>query len=163
MGRRGAGDGGGWTWSLVPAGLAGPDEPNADAARDRPRLPRSIPEPHEPADALLGPLAAASVALARLDARAETESAPVRVGLISRLAAQGVTNLPLDLALRDSERIGRREVWTLGRPLRADRPGCRTTPGCGTHRLLRDFLWDQAAATVGKRRSLNLGRDRMAA
>jgi len=77
---------------------------------------------------LLAALATAQEALARLDAMAEMASEPVRAGLIARLAyaeaagllaAQGVTAHPLDLALRASERIGRRELWTRGRPRRA--------------------------------------------
>ncbi len=38
-----------------------------------------------------------------------------------------------------------------------------TSPLRWEHIAFGDFLWDQAAATAGKRRSLNLGLERMAA
>jgi hypothetical protein len=79
-------------------------------------------------DGLLGPLAMAQDALARLDAMAELLSPELREGLIARLAyaeaagllaARGGFAHPLDLALRDAERLGRRDLMarTLAGPL----------------------------------------------
>jgi HTH DNA binding domain len=98
------------------------DEEDADTPpRGRPLLARAVPVPAaDRTDILLGPLAAASAALGRLDAMADMASEPVREGLIARLAyaeaagrlaSQGITVHPVDLALRDSERIGRRDLW----------------------------------------------------
>jgi hypothetical protein len=98
------------------------DEPDADTPpHGRPLPSRAVPAAAADRTApLLGPLAAASAALARLDAMAETVSEPVREGLISRLAyaeaagrlaSQGTTVHAVDLALRASERIGRRDLW----------------------------------------------------
>jgi hypothetical protein len=98
------------------------DEPDDDTpphARPLPARPNLAPA-RDRDDILLGPLAAASAALARLDAMAEIASTPVRDGLIARLAyaeaagrlaSQGITVHPVDLSLRDSERIGRRDLW----------------------------------------------------
>jgi len=98
------------------------DEPDDDTpphARPLPARPNPAPV-REHDDAVLGPLAAASAALARLDAVAEMVSEAVRDGLIARLAyaeaagrlsSQGITVHPVDLSLRDSERIGRRDLW----------------------------------------------------
>jgi hypothetical protein len=75
--------------------------------------------------ALLGPLAMAQDALARLDAMAELLSPALRGGLVARLAYAEAAGLlasrggfahPLDLALRDAERIGRRDLMARGRP-----------------------------------------------
>ena len=75
--------------------------------------------------ALLGPLAMAQDALARLDAMAELLSPALRDGLVARLAYAEAAGLlasrggfahPLDLALRDAERIGRRDLMARGRP-----------------------------------------------
>ena len=93
-------------------------------------LPRAAAPARRDADELLGPLAAASAALARLEAMAEMASEPVRDGLIARLAyaeaagrlaAQGLTAHPVDLALRDHERIGRRDLWVRHRAGRTRR------------------------------------------
>ena len=88
-------------------------------------LPCFLPLPaaaHSLRDAdatLLGKLAVAQDALSRLDAMAEMVSPELRDGLIARLAfaeaagllaARGGLAHPLDLALRDAERIGRPEL-----------------------------------------------------
>ena len=61
---------------------------------------------------------------------AEMASEPVRDGLIARLAyaeaagrlaSQGITAHPVDLALRDSERLGRRDLWVRHRAGRTRR------------------------------------------
>ena len=76
-----------------------------------------------PPETLLAPLAAAQDALARLDAQAELISPTLQAGLTARLAyaeaagllaARGGFAHPLDLALRDAERLGRHDVWTRG-------------------------------------------------
>jgi hypothetical protein len=81
-------------------------------------------------DALLAPLAGAAAALARLDAAAEAASPAVQQGLIARLtyaeaagwlAGQGLTAHPVSLALRDRERVGRRELWLQHTALRPRR------------------------------------------
>jgi hypothetical protein len=93
-----------------------------------PALPRAIA--HEATETLLGPLAAAAAALARLDGQAETASAAVRQGLISRLAyaeaagwlaSRGITVHPVSLILRAGERSGRRELWLQHQSLRRRR------------------------------------------
>src|SRR5690242_11233324 len=84
-------------------------------------------------DALLAPLAgaAAALALAQLDAATEAASPAVQHGLIARLtyaeaagwlAGQGLTAHPVSLALRDRERVGRRELWLQHTALRPRRP-----------------------------------------
>ncbi|MFL5282388.1 MAG: hypothetical protein ACJ8AW_15720 [Rhodopila sp.] len=81
-------------------------------------------------DALLAPLAAAAAALARLDVQAEAASPAVQQGLITRLAyaeaagwlaSQGITAHLVSLALRDCERVGRRELWLQHKALRPRR------------------------------------------
>ena len=66
----------------------------------------------------------------RLDAQAEIASPAVQQGLITRLAyaeaagwlaSQGITAHPVSLALRASERTGRRELWLQQQALRPAR------------------------------------------
>jgi HTH DNA binding domain len=98
------------------------DDSETEAAdRNPPPLPRrpwSAPAPRtvSPAEALLAPLAAAQDALARLDARAEAASDPIRTGLIARLAFREAAGWlaarhawvhPTDLALRAQNLTGR--------------------------------------------------------
>ena len=92
-------------------------------------LPRSV-RTTSTADALLAPLANAAAALARLDAQAEAASPAVQQGLITRLAyaeaagwlaSQSITAHPVSLALRDRERVGRRELWLQHKALRPSR------------------------------------------
>jgi hypothetical protein len=89
---------------------------------------RFSPQPHVGKaggtdETLLGALAAAQDALARLDAQVELVSEDLRAGLIARLAyaeaagllaARGGLAHPLDLALRDNERLGRPELYARG-------------------------------------------------
>jgi hypothetical protein len=104
------------------------DETEASAPRPLSRFP---PRPQTPKAAggteenLLGPLAAAQDALARLDAMAELISPDLRAGLIARLsyteaagllAARGGFFHALDLALRDAERIGRPDLYARSQP-----------------------------------------------
>ena len=105
-----------------------------DTDLDAPPLRRAVRPPSLPAAArslatetLLGPLATAAAALARLDGQAETASSVVRQGLITRLAyaeaagwlaSQGITARPVSLALRAGERSGRREFWLQHQALR---------------------------------------------
>src|SRR6478735_3714938 len=109
-----------------------------DADLDAPPLRRPIRVPSLPrsvcttstADALLAPLANAAAALARLDAQAESAPPTVQQGLITRLtyaeaagwlASQSITAHPVSLALRDRERVGRRELWLQHKALRPSR------------------------------------------
>src|SRR4051794_35876199 len=100
------------------------------------RRPTHSPSLRRPArrtsatDALLAPLASAAAALARLDAAAEAASPAVQQGLIARLtyaeaagwlASQSITAHPVSLALRDRERVGRRELWLQHKALRPRR------------------------------------------
>ena len=99
------------------------DDPDDDTPPGFAPKPTPLPRPmagRRDAEALLGPLAAAAAALARLDTMAEGASEPVRDGLVARLsyaeaagwlASQGITAHPVSLALRDRERLGRRELW----------------------------------------------------
>ena len=104
-------------------------------------LPRTATPARRDAEPLLGPLAAASAALARLDAMAEMASEPVRDGLIARLAyaeaagrlaSQGITTHPVDLALRDTSAwagaTSGRAIAPGGRGVRS-RTGSRMRPG----------------------------------
>ncbi|MBS0642191.1 MAG: hypothetical protein JSS43_20175, partial [Proteobacteria bacterium] len=134
-----------------------------DADLDAPPLRRPVRPPPllRPAratttatDTLLAPLAAAAAALARLDAQAEAASPAVQQGLIARLtyaeaagwlASQGVTAHPVSLALRDRERVGRRELWLQHKALR------RTTPVWE-----EDDVWLAADEKIG--RALTLAR-----
>jgi hypothetical protein len=84
-----------------------------------PPLPAAMHSLRAAAATLLGPLAAAQDALARLDAQAGMVSPDLRDGLIARLAfaeaagllaARGGQAHALDLALRAAERIGRLEL-----------------------------------------------------
>ncbi len=68
--------------------------------------------------------------MARLDAGAEAASSAVQQGLIARLtyaeavgwlSSQGMTAHPVSLALRDRERVGRRELWVQHQALRPHR------------------------------------------
>src|SRR3954452_12943062 len=91
------------------------------------RSPGSPPRPRraaatETSEALLAPLA-------RLDAAAAASPA-VQQGLIARLtyaeaagwlASQAITAHPVSLALRDRERVGRRELWLQHKALRPRR------------------------------------------
>jgi hypothetical protein len=89
-----------------------------DADLDAPPLRRSLSPLPRPAratpatDVLLAPLAAAAAALARLDAQAEAAG---------WLASQGITAHLVSLALRDHERVGRRELWLQHKALRPRR------------------------------------------
>src|SRR6201996_3759176 len=85
-------------------------------------LPRcgAASRPADEAAHLLGPLAAAADALTRLDAQAAVLAPALPVGLIARLAcvesagwlaAQGLTVHPMALALRETERLGRPELY----------------------------------------------------
>src|SRR5215213_1657731 len=85
-----------------------PDETNQPRLRRHPAPPADAPIPE--AAALLAPLALAQDALARLDARAEAAPAPLRDGLIARLAFREASGClaaehawvhPHDLALCD--------------------------------------------------------------
>ncbi|MBS0641958.1 MAG: MarR family transcriptional regulator [Proteobacteria bacterium] len=93
-------------------------------------------------------MAAAAAALARLDAQAEAASPAVQQGLIARLiyaeaagwlASQGITAHPVSLALRDRERVGRRELWLQHKALR------RTTPAWE-----EDDVWLAADEKIGR-------------
>jgi hypothetical protein len=104
---------------------------------DAPPLRRGVRPPSLPAatarattETLLGPLAAAAAAHARLDGQAETASSAVRQGLITRLAyaeaagwlaSRGITVHPVSLILRAGERSGRRELWLQHQSLRRRR------------------------------------------
>src|SRR4051812_9154025 len=105
---------------------------------DTPPLHRPTGSPPRPrraaatatSEALLAPLAHAAAALARLDAAADAASPAVQQGLIARLAyaeaagwlaSQGITAHPVSLALRDRERVGRRELWLQHKALRLRR------------------------------------------
>ena len=98
---------------LAPAWEDTPDETDADRGlhRHKPRAPRAAVPSAATDDlgALLNPLCAATDALARLDARAGAADAPVRDGLLARLAYAEAAGFlahahawahPLDLALR---------------------------------------------------------------
>src|SRR3954471_12217917 len=99
------------------------------------RSPGSPPRPRraaatETSEALLAPLARAAAALARLDAAADAASPAVQQGLVARLAyaeaagwlaSQSITAHPVSLALRDRERVGRRELWLQHQALRQRR------------------------------------------
>ena len=117
-------------------------------------LPSSARTTTTATDALLAPLATAAAALARLDAQAEAASPAVQQGLIARLtyaeaagwlASQGITAHPVSLALRDRERVGRRELWLQHKALR------RTTPAWE-----EDDVWLAADEKIG--RALTLAR-----
>src|SRR4051812_17530112 len=129
---------------------------------DTPPLHRPTGSPPRPrraaatatSEALLAPLAHAAAALARLDAAAEAASPAVQQGLIARLtyaeaagwlASQGITAHPVSLALRDRERVGRRELWLQHKALR------RTTPAWE-----EDDAWLAADEKIG--RALTLAR-----
>src|SRR3954447_20280620 len=105
---------------------------------DTPPLHRPTGSPPRPrraaatatSEPLLAPLAHAAAARARLDAAADAASPAVQQGLIVRLAyaeaagwlaSQGVTAHPVSLALRDRERVGRRELWLQHKALRQRR------------------------------------------
>jgi hypothetical protein len=90
-------------------------------------LPRLAARPpatrFSPDGNLPGALAAAHDALARLDAMAEIVPPDIQAGLITRLsyaeaagliAARGGVVHPLDLALRDAERLGRQDLLARG-------------------------------------------------
>jgi hypothetical protein len=92
------------------------DEDGALEPAVRPRPPQYGPAgTAADAAALLAPLAAAQDALARLDAKTEAASPPIREGLVARLvfreaagwlAHQRAWVHPLDLALRDAGLVG---------------------------------------------------------
>jgi hypothetical protein len=122
-------------------------------------LPRSTRATTTATDTLLAPLAAAAAALARLDAQAEAASPAVQQGLIARLAyaeaagwlaSQGITAHPVSLALRDRERVGRRELWLQHKALR------RTTPTWE-----EDDAWLAADEKIGRALALARLLDRL--
>jgi hypothetical protein len=96
-----------------PAWEDAPDETNPPRLRRRTAPPAAAPIAE--AAALLAPLALAQDALARLDARAEAAPAPLRDGLIARLAFREAAGClaaehawvhPHDLALRELRLTG---------------------------------------------------------
>src|SRR3954453_22033417 len=129
------------------------------------RRPTHSPSLRRPArrtsatDALLAPLASAAAALARLDAAAEAASPAVQQGLIARLTyaeaagwlvSQGITAHPVSLALRDRERVGRRELWLQHKARR------RTTPAWE-----EDDAWLAADEKIGRALALARLLDRL--
>lgn len=112
-----------------------------DDTKPLPRRSRSSAAHPEIGDAkaLLAPLAAAQDALARLDARAEAVPAPVRTGLIARLALREAAGWltsrhawvhPHDLALRRENLAGRFDTAAqIARPRTALPSTVATQPG----------------------------------
>jgi hypothetical protein len=138
------------------------DEPPGPVRQPLPRSMQPAAATHDAAG-LLAPLAAAAEALARLDAGAALLPEALQEGLVARLtyaeaagwlAAQGVTAHPLTLALRDSERLGRRELFPRVAGAGLDPWDLEQLVPAGLHlaRLLRrtgtgaDQLADHAAA-----------------